>query len=411
MQKSDSKSTTGKVRRSAAMLTIFILAALPLALSSGCSDSDNASPVVSESRASLLKEIEPLLPVWDQKHLTVSLEKAAAECTLADLQNASLVLSCHQENDVPLHCGEEGDVSQCYAELSDKCKSAGTGVVSQACLATYISFLADDDSHTARKIMEEEIGACPGVRLGAQLSQAAYKTDVAASLPLGYALHSTYTGTSAGGFAYIATSSTTEGTACQVVFKGTDSSTDVAVDLASAVAAACEPEPGLNLGQCGSGFLAQYRSLRDQGLVADVQTMVGGGECSGGLSVYGHSLGAAVASLFTAELWTVDAALYSPGFLKQVTFGEPRTFKSEDADRYQAAIDKERWTNWGDPVPGLPPVSFGFKHFGNAFEIYQGVFNRHFFYYTEPQNFAPYGTYPIRHKIGDYIERLEACSP
>ena len=198
MQKSDSKSTTGKVRRSAAMLTIFILAALPLALSSGCSDSDNASPVVSESRASLLKEIEPLLPVWDQKHLTVSLEKAAAECTLADLQNASLVLSCHQENDVPLHCGEEGDVSQCYAELSDKCKSAGTGVVSQACLATYISFLADDDSHAARKIMEEEIGACPGVRLGAQLSQAAYKTDVAASLPLGYALHSTYTGTSAG---------------------------------------------------------------------------------------------------------------------------------------------------------------------------------------------------------------------
>ena len=88
------------------------------------------------------------------------------------------------------------------------------------------------------------------------------------------------------------------------------------------------------------------------------------------VSVYGHSLGAALASLFTAELWTVDAALYSPGFLKQVTFGEPRTFESEDADRYQAAIDKDRWTNWGDPVPSLPPAILDFNHFGSAFEIY-----------------------------------------
>lgn len=412
MLKGTSKSTTGKVHRSAVMLTIFILAALLLALSSGCSDSNKASPVLIESRASLLEEIESLLPAWDRKHMTASLDITMAECTLADLENARLLLSCHQEIDVPLHCGEEVDLSQCYAEVSEECRTAGT--VSQACTEAYEGFLADD-SPAARKIMEATIDECSGARLGAQLSHAAYETDdVAASLPLGYALHSTYTGiSSAGGFAYIATSNTSGGTACQVVFKGTDSLTDVTVDLASIFAEACEPEPGLNLGQCGSGFLEQYRSLRDQGLVADVQAMVGGGECPGGLSVYGHSLGAALASLFTAELWTVDAALYSPGFLKQVTFGEPRTFESEDTDRYQAAIDKDRWTNYGDPVPSLPPATgplLDFKHFGSAFEIYNHMFGA-FFFYEEPQDFSPFGLLPTRHRIGSYIERLEACSP
>ena len=409
MLKGISKSTTGKVHRSAVMLTIFILAALLLALSSGCSDSNNASPVLTESRASLLEEIESLLPHWDRKHLPASLDITMAECTQADLENARLLLSCHQEKDVLLHCGEEVDLNQCYAEVSEECHAVGT--VSQACTEAYEVFLADD-SPAAQKIMEDTIDECPGARLGAQLSQAAYKTDVAASLPLGYALHNTYTGiSSAGGFAYIATSNTAGGTACQVVFKGTDSLVDVKKDLASALAEACEPEPGLNLGQCGSGFLEQYRSLRDQGLVADVQAMVGGGECSGGLSVYGHSLGAALASLFTAELWTVDAALYSPGFLKQVTFGEPRTFEPEDADRYQAAIDKDRWTNWGDPVPSLPPAILDFKHFGSAFEIYRQYHTfGSFFFYEEPQDFSPDGELPIRHRIGSYIERLEACS-
>ena len=281
MLKGISKSTTGKVHRSAVMLTIFILAALLLALSSGCSDRNNASPVLTESRASLLEEIESLLPHWDRKHLTASLDITMAECTQADLENARLLLSCHQEKDVLLHCGEEVDLNQCYAEVSEECHAVGT--VSQACTEAYEVFLADD-SPAAQKIMEDTIDECPGARLGAQLSQAAYKTDVAASLPLGYALHNTYTGiSSAGGFAYIATSNTAGGTACQVVFKGTDSLVDVKKDLASALAEACEPEPGLNLGQCGSGFLEQYRSLRDQGLVADVQAMVGGGECSGGL--------------------------------------------------------------------------------------------------------------------------------
>ncbi len=407
MLKRTSQLTMGKGGRSAVTLPFFILAALVLALPSGCGDDSNCPLGLAEYRASLLEEIDSLLPAWDQRHMTAPLSLAMAECSLADLENASLRLTCHQEIDVPLHCSEEVDPSQCYAEVSDDCRAAGA--LSQACTEAYEAYLADD-SAAARQIMEATIDECPGAQLGAQLSNAAYEIDdVAPYLPAGYALHSTFTGTSAGGFAFIATSDEAESTACHVAFKGTDSLTDVTVDLSSIFDEDCEPEPGLYLGQCGSGFLEQYQSVRDQGLVEQVQSMVDDGLCAGGLGVYGHSLGGALASLLTAELWTVDADSYRPDFLEQVTFGEPRTFEPEDADRYQAAIDKDRWTNWGDPVPSMPMAFLDFKHFGSAYEIYR-TWTGSYQYYEEPQDFSPFGLLPTRHQITSYIERLDACS-
>ncbi len=359
------------------------------ALLGGCTD----------RRAELLASLEPVLPAWDVAHLAVPLEDATADCSLDDLSLAVDELRCYQDVDYDYWCSVSYTPEACYAEISEYCTRKEQP--SDACLSGYEAAL------DGAGVIEPE--DCSASHVGLALATAIYtaddaqmEADIVTGVP-SFVLAATYSGGSFGGRA---ARGTTDDGACHVVFKGTDSSTDVVADLESMYLEACTTEDGEPMGDCGDGFIRQYGALRDAGVLDDLRAAVEAGECPAGVYVYGHSLGGAEASLLGAEL---TVAPLGPT-VHVYTYGEPRTFAVDAAEVYATTVDKVRWTRWGDPVVAVPYESMGFAHYGEARELYRS-WSGSFFVTQEEDDFAPYGFDPYQHATSAYEEALDAVCP
>ena len=91
------------------------------------------------------------------------------------------------------------------------------------------------------------------------------------------------------------------------------------------------------------------------------------------LFITGHSLGAGLASLIASRVG--GAALY--------TFGSPRVGNEKFALFMCIRIPHYRYVNAGDPISGLPPPLFGWRHFGDVHQ-----FTADIFYKYSPRSFG-----------------------
>ena len=177
-----------------------------------------------------------------------------------------------------------------------------------------------------------------------------------------------------GGFAYVVKDTNNSGqNRCHVVFRGTSTITDALVDLISAKRMDCKTKDGKFIASCGTGFNLQYSNIRDNSGTS-LKDYVYNACQNGEIHTYGHSLGGALSTLFTAEIAISfkDKFFRSPN-LKQFTYGEPRAFSKTQASIYDRNIIKFRWVNVGDPVPATPTnkkvVRMNFSHWGNAWSM------------------------------------------
>ena len=118
------------------------------------------------------------------------------------------------------------------------------------------------------------------------------------------------------------------------------------------------PYPPCATSNCAvhEGFYQTYQAIAPSVLAAVHALMVYYGEV--GLQFTGHSLGAALAVHGTIDF-------YVRGFHPILTyaFGQPRVGNTEFSDFYNNAVNTHfRITHHKDPVPHLPPQSFGFEH-------------------------------------------------
>jgi len=105
-----------------------------------------------------------------------------------------------------------------------------------------------------------------------------------------------------------------------------------------------------------SGFLEEWESLRE--CVEGSLTEIGSPKGSE-IRATGHSLGGAVSSLAMVAL--VDHGWY---IKEGYNFGMPRVGDAEFAKTFDSLFDGRffRVTHHMDPVPHVPPTSFGFQH-------------------------------------------------
>ena len=129
------------------------------------------------------------------------------------------------------------------------------------------------------------------------------------------------------------------------------------------------------------GMLATYNSVRD-GTVNLIRAKLAANP-GAALRVTGHSMGASMAELLCVDLQShygiectqVDTILSparcacspftSAANLQVYTFGTPRSGNQAFVQALaQAAPNGDMWrvTHWRDPVPHLPPASFGYTH-------------------------------------------------
>lgn len=113
--------------------------------------------------------------------------------------------------------------------------------------------------------------------------------------------------------------------------------------------------------QVGDGWLDTVQSLRD-GVTAAIFN-ISSHFPNAPIIITGHSLGAAVAPLFLAELLNTHPDIFARVVWPLYTFGQPRV-----GNRAFAQYANSRFSGWyrvvhnNDPVPHLPPHEFGFEH-------------------------------------------------
>jgi hypothetical protein len=101
--------------------------------------------------------------------------------------------------------------------------------------------------------------------------------------------------------------------------------------------------------------------------------MIGGDPVIPTVVATGHSLGGALATLFTLQFLLDFGKLFLVGetelseYIICVTFGAPRTIGDKTAEWLCSQIAEQklcfhRFSNHGDPVTALPPKQFGFTH-------------------------------------------------
>mmetsp|Transcript_6804 Transcript_6804/g.6111 ORF Transcript_6804/g.6111 Transcript_6804/m.6111 type:complete len:417 (+) Transcript_6804:85-1335(+) len=143
-----------------------------------------------------------------------------------------------------------------------------------------------------------------------------------------------------------------------VCYRGTQSPSDMLSDLASLVPSDFVTTNGSKVGRTGMGFWQHYKALRDVvkvdiGSKTIIQQAVEKAKTSkNGLLICGHSLGSAIATLLTAELYT-DYPNQFPIHL--ITFGGPRVFDNETAVKvHQYSLPHYlRFINSGDLITVL----------------------------------------------------------
>ena len=171
-----------------------------------------------------------------------------------------------------------------------------------------------------------------------------------------------------------------------VVFRGTEKNLeDILVDLN------IKKEDGTH-----KGFNQAYLSVH-----AELKKLVDKDKPA---KFIGHSLGGALA---------IKAGTFHIGSDKQIiTFGAPRVFTKKYAKFYESCEITHRFENKCDPVPYLPPYSFGFRHVGKTLYLADKSLK------MDPWSFGPFlamysaslQTKAKAHSIDSYIDKLRAFS-
>lgn len=205
---------------------------------------------------------------------------------------------------------------------------------------------------------------------------------------------------------------------CVLSWKGTDFGDfrDIKADLFSLAGSNCmgfgdgKEKP---VGNCGVGFRRQHEAILSAGLYDKLRERLEHSCKDKSLLITGHSLGGALAALFSATL-QVSAPDISERSLT-VTFGAPRVFGPEDGERYHRLLEGRalRIVSYGDPVTTVPrAIVNSSMHFGEVIYLTTtGLTGTDWTYSSKPQNFSAYWnpTTVGNHKMANYIERVDRC--
>jgi hypothetical protein len=157
-----------------------------------------------------------------------------------------------------------------------------------------------------------------------------------------------------------------------VCFRGTKSFSDMLHDVASILTVPFKTKKGTGIGDTGLGFVAKLEAFHNLGLEEHVIELVN--KYQNGLFITGHSLGGAVASLFTAALNHDYPELFqgkSARSMVQVTFGAPRVYDRATALKINSLPFKNlRFVNETDLIPTLPYWKLGsLYHTGDCYYV------------------------------------------
>jgi len=213
---------------------------------------------------------------------------------------------------------------------------------------------------------------------------------------------------------------------CSVVFEGTDESTDWLTNVNMV------PWPSR---KCGgfwihTGFRKELRRLTSAKEWPKVQETLSGSECSAGIYAVGHSLGGAMASVFTACV-NAQAGYFegNPFRVKELySFGAPLvSFRHPLAEANGQCLKGARFYNededeghshhrWIDPVVTLPPLLGWFHPKLKAIRLTQvdGEYEEEEFACdsreaTSPSLFLSDWKKVSLHNIQDYIKRVKGA--
>ena len=205
---------------------------------------------------------------------------------------------------------------------------------------------------------------------------------------------------------------------CILSWKGTDfgDMRDIKADLFSLKGSSCKgvgQAKNKNVGNCGFGFKRQHDSIITSGLYSKLLKHVKTKCKNKKLIITGHSLGGALASIFSATI-AVSNPILSQRSLT-VTFGAPRVFGHKDGNRLHKVL-KDRFlriVSYGDPITSLPRAKVNFSmHFGEVIYLTTtGMLGEDWTYKSKHQNFSAYWnpSSVSKHKIQNYIDRVNRC--
>jgi hypothetical protein len=113
------------------------------------------------------------------------------------------------------------------------------------------------------------------------------------------------------------------------------------------------------LGQGYDGFRVAWNNLSVR-VWASIQST-----CGDSASEYvftGYSRGGAIAAMASASIYV--EGLLPARKIKQITFGAPLSIATAMSDSVHNKFDQYRFVYKGDPVPSIPSMSWGVRHFG-----------------------------------------------
>lgn len=167
-----------------------------------------------------------------------------------------------------------------------------------------------------------------------------------------------------------------------ICFGGTISLYEVIADLSSVIHCHATTLKGEVIGTSGMGMMKVYHTLRAFGLIDHIVNKMK--KYNSGLLITGHSIGGAVALLFTCELLMDYPELFDSAPINLITFGAPRVFTPESAAKIHSLMktkDKFRFirvVNKHDIISMLPSAkSHSLIHFGDVFYIGKRDFEVH----------------------------------
>ncbi|MCB9641024.1 MAG: hypothetical protein H6727_19160 [Myxococcales bacterium] len=261
------------------------------------------------------------------------------------------------------------------------------------------------------------VNVCSEGKDAAQVARTAYNgsdSDKKKYLPSGFTLVKTWSSTKYGGgdHAYLSTTTSSGKTVCHYAFRGLKTSKVNFLKLLKNMHThtTCKTESGTKMGSCSKEAYNRYSTLRSS-ILSDIKSR----SCTGGIRVYGHSMGGALASLLAAELYLLNSSTYgkSKAFLRTYTFGSPRVFKGSDANTWNDRVWLARWVYEGtdrfsDHAPSYPGSSYKFSHFGQAYRVKKTVkwFKAKYSYNTQSQNWAPSSISLTDHEASVYTTNM-----
>ena len=167
-----------------------------------------------------------------------------------------------------------------------------------------------------------------------------------------------------------------------ICFGGTISLYEVIADLSSVIHCHATTLRGEVIGTSGMGMMKVYHTLRAFGLIDYIVGLMK--KYDSGLLITGHSIGGAVALLFTCELLMDYPELFDSKPINLINFGAPRVFTPSSAHKIHSLMKTKpkfsfiRVINKHDIISMLPSAkSHSLVHFGDVFFIGNRDFEVH----------------------------------